>query len=245
LRFCLDMHTGMFLRCHVEGFEAFGGVPRALLYDNLKSAVLAHIADAIRFSADLLAFSSHYRYEARPVAPYRGDETARAERAIRYARTSPSPARTWRNLDDFDTQAKAWCEGLALDRKCPGDRTRTVWDAFEEERGRLLALPADGYPVEDRVEVAVANTPYVRFDGNDHSVPHDRVRLTFVVGATGETVRALDGYVVVAHHARTWAKGAQIEDVAHVAGLLTQKRKARQARAWTGSATPSRAARPS
>lgn len=230
LRFGLDMHTGAFLRWHIDAFEAFGGVPRVLLYDNLKSAVLERVGDAIRFNADLLAFAGHYRYEPRPVAPYRGNEKARVERAIRYARTSFFPARTWTDLADLNAQAKAWCEGIAADRKCPGDRTRTVRDAFDEERGKLLALPADPYAAEDRVEVSVGKTPYVRFDSNDYSVPHDRVRRTLVVRATGEVVRVLDGDLVVATHTRSWAKGAQIEDPAHVAALVARKREAREAR---------------
>lgn len=230
LRFGLDMHTGAFLRWHIDAFETFGGVPRVLLYDNLKSAVIERVGDAIRFNEDLLAFSGHYRYEPRPVAPYRGNEKARVERAIRYARTSFFPARTWTDLEDLNAQAKAWCEGLAADRKCPGDHTRTVRDAYDEERGKLVALPPDRYPAEDRVEVAVAKTPYVRFDGNDYSVPHDHVRRTLVVRASGEAVRVLDGEHVVATHKRSWSKGAQIEDATHVAALVARKREARSAR---------------
>jgi hypothetical protein len=31
-----------------------------------------------------------------------------------------------------------------------------------------MALPMDGYPVDARLEVSVAKTPYVRFDLNDY-----------------------------------------------------------------------------
>ena len=53
----------------------------------------------------------------------------------------------------------------------------------------------------------VGKTPYVRFDGNDYSVPHERVRRTLTVVATSDTVRVLDGSDVVATHARSWSKG--------------------------------------
>ena len=48
-RFVLDQTLESFLRCHVAAFEAFEGVPRGLLYDNLKTAVLERIGDVIRF----------------------------------------------------------------------------------------------------------------------------------------------------------------------------------------------------
>ena len=63
-----------FLRGHVEAFEHFGGSVRVVLYDNLRSAVLERIGDAIRFHPELLALATHYRYEPRPVAIARGNE---------------------------------------------------------------------------------------------------------------------------------------------------------------------------
>jgi transposase len=48
LRFFPDARMENFLRGHVGAFTAWGGVPRVLLYDNLKSAVLERRGDAIR-----------------------------------------------------------------------------------------------------------------------------------------------------------------------------------------------------
>jgi transposase len=62
LRFSLDARMESFLRGHVQAFEAWGGLPRVLLYDNLKSAVLERQGDAIRFSPTLLAFAGHYHF---------------------------------------------------------------------------------------------------------------------------------------------------------------------------------------
>ncbi len=43
---------------HVRAFERLGGVPRVLLTDNLKSAVLERAGDAIRFHPTLLALAA-------------------------------------------------------------------------------------------------------------------------------------------------------------------------------------------
>jgi len=50
--------------------------------------MLERHGDAIRFHPKLLALAAHYRYEPRPVAPARGNQKGRVERAIRYARDS-------------------------------------------------------------------------------------------------------------------------------------------------------------
>lgn len=216
-----------FLRGHIEAFGAFAGAPRVLLYDNLKSAVLERVDDAIRFHPTLLELAAHYRFEPRPVAVARGNEKGRVERAIRYVRDAFFAARSYRDLDDLNAQADAWCQGAAAERSCPEDRARSVRAVFEEERPRLLALPDNPFPAEERVEVSVGKTPYVRFDLNDYTVPHTHVSRTLSVLATLDTVRILDGSIVLATHPRSFERGAQIEISAHLDALIAHKRAAR------------------
>ncbi|MDB4996694.1 MAG: Integrase catalytic region [Myxococcaceae bacterium] len=230
LRFFLSASMPCFLRGHVEAFAFFGGVPRILLYDNLKSAVLERAGDAIRFNSTLLELAGHYRFQPRPVAPARGNEKGRVERAIRYARDAFFAARTYTDLDDLNAQAVAWAQGEAADRPCPEDRRRSVRDVFAEERALLLPPPNDEFPAEDRVEVEVGKTPYVRFDLNDYSVPHTHVRRSLVVVASASEVRVLDGAEVVATHPRSFDRGRQIETQAHVEELVAWKRQAREHR---------------
>ena len=230
LRFFLDARMENFLRGHVAAFQAFGGVPRVLLYDNLKSAVLERVGDAIRFHPTLLACAGHYRYEPRPVAVARGNEKGRVERAIRYTRDSFFAAREFRDLDDLNAQATAWCRGPAAERPCPEDRTQSVQAVFAAEQPRLLPLPATPFPTEERVAVQAGKTPYVRFDRNDYSIPPDRVQRTLTVLATPTAVRIVAGAEVLATHPRSYDQGAPIEDPTHLQALVDHKRAARQHR---------------
>jgi transposase len=231
LRFFLDARMENFLRGHVTAFEAWKGVPRVLLYDNLKSAVLERRGDAIRFHPTLLGFAGHYRYEPRPVAVARGNEKGRVERAIRYVRDAFFAARTFTDLDDLNAQAEAWCNGLAADRRCPEDLTRSVREVFVEEAPRLLPLPDNPAPLLERVAVSVGKTPYIRFDLNNYSVPHTHVRRMLTVLADPHEVRVVDGATVLARYPRSYDRDAQIEHPGHVEALVEQKRAARQHRA--------------
>ena len=100
LQFFLGMQTQNFLRGHAAAFEHWGGVPRTVLYDNLKSAVLERQGRAIVFNPLLLDLAAHYHMELRPVAPYRGNEKGRVERAIRFIREAFEPGRTFKDLAD-------------------------------------------------------------------------------------------------------------------------------------------------
>jgi transposase len=226
LRFSLDARMESFLRSHVQAFNAWGGLPRVLLYDNLKSAVLERQGDAIRFSPALLAFAAHYHFEPRPVAVARGNEKGRVERAIRYIRDNFFAARTFVDLNDLNAQADAWVNGAADQRPCPQDKTLTVGQVFLQEKSSLLALPANPYPVEERVVAKVGKTPYVRFDLNDYSVPYTQVRKALTVLADTQTVRILDAQVVVASHTRSYDKGQQIEVESHITDLVERKAQA-------------------
>jgi transposase len=227
LRFYLNARMPNFLRGHVDAFAFFGGVPRVALYDNLKSAVLERYGDAIRFHPTLLELAGHYRYEPRPVARYRGNQKGRVERAVRYARDSFFAARSFADLADLNAQALRWCEGIAADRRWPDDHTRTVREAFDEERPLLLPMPETPFEAQERAEASVRKTPYVRFDLNDYSVPHTRTQRTLSVVADLESVRIYDGLELVGAHARSFDKGQQVEDPAHVEALRAHKRKAR------------------
>ena len=220
-----------FLRGHIDAFEAWQGVPREIWCDNLKSVVLESAAGALSTSIPrYLDFAAHYRVLARPVAIARGNEKGRVERAIRYVRASFFVAREWRDIDDLNAQAEAWCEGIAADRPWPEDRSITVREAFEKERSSLMALPGDRFPVDERVEVVIGKTPYARFDLNDYSVPHTHARRTLVVIAALDEVRILDGTDVIATHPRSFDKGACIETPEHIAELAGKKRHARRLR---------------
>ena len=230
LRFFLSQKLSKFLFGHERAFSWFGGTPRVCLYDNLRTAVLERVGAAIRFNPDFLKFAGHYRFEPRPVAPYRGNEKGRVERAIRYIRSRFFSARRFSDLDDLNRQAKEWCETISLERKWPEDKRRTVGDVFREERQRLLPLPDNPYPCEERVEVTVGKYPYVRFDLNDYSLPHSLVRRTVVVIASLDTVRILDGNRVVAKHDRSFDRDEQIEESSHIEDLTEAKRAAGVAR---------------
>lgn len=228
LRFYLGAGMANFLRGHEAAFRAWNGLPRVLLYDNLKSAVLERRGDAIRFHPTLLDFAAHYRFEPRPVAVARGNEKGRVERAIRTVRSTFWPARQWRDLADLNAQAEAWCDGWAMDRPCPEDRSIPVRQAFAQEP--LLALPETPYPTDERVQVHIGKTPYARFEGNDYSLPHTQVRKTLTLLASPQEVRLLDGADEITRHPRCYDKGRQIERPEHIEALVQHKRRARHHR---------------
>lgn len=229
VRFFHDQRLGSFLEGHVRAFDFFGGVARKLLYDNLKSAVLERHGDAIRFHPTLLELAAHYHFLPRPVAVGRGNEKGRVERAIGYLRTSFFPAVAFSDLSDLNRQAHVFCADVAPRRRWPQQRDVALANAWAKEQPLLLPVP-DPFPAGELVTVSAGKTPYIRFDSNRYSVPHDRVRRSLCVRATSDIVRIFDGPELVAEHPRCWDKRQVVEQPAHVAELVRQKQQARRQR---------------
>jgi transposase len=230
-RFALDQTLESFLRGHVEAFSAMGGVPRNLLYDNLKSVVLERIGDHIRFHPRVLELAGHYHFAPRPCAPYRGNEKGKVERMIQYLRYSFFAARRFTSLDDLNAQLDTWIAEVAHARFVPSDPTRRlVRDALEQERASLLPLPEHPFECDLVRPVVSGKTPYIRFDRNDYSIPHTLVRRPLTLIASERLVRIVDGTKEVARHPRSWDRGRVLEDEAHIAALARQKRHAHELR---------------
>jgi transposase len=229
-RFYLSSAMAAFLRGHVEAFQYFGGVARTNLYDNLKSAVLEHVGDAVRFNPTHLQLATHYCFEPKPCNVARGNEKGRVEKAVGHLRTSFFAARAFRDVDDLNLQLGRWLVEVSDQRKCPEDKRRTVAEVFAEEQPRLLALPDNPFPADECVDVHVGKTPYVRFDRNDYSIPHTHVRKTLLVSASLDTVRVIDGTECLASHARCWGVGKQLEQPSHIQELLDHKQRAHEHR---------------
>jgi transposase len=235
VRFSLRAAMPSFLRGHVESFRFFDSVPRVVLYDNLKSAVLEREGDAVRFHPTLLELAGHYRFEPRACAPYRPNEKGRVERAIRDVRDNFFAAREFTTVDDLNAQAHAWCVEIAGERRVPDQKEKTVQEAFLEDRAAMIPHAADAFPAEERVEVRVGKTPYVRFDKNDYSVPHTHVERTLSVVATDERVRVVDPEAPekpIAEHPRTFDRDQRIEQDGHLRALALEKRRAHQSRGF-------------
>jgi transposase len=229
LEFFYDQGQENFLRGHVRAFADLGGVPRVILYDNLRSAVLERHGDQVRFHPRLIELSAHYHFQPRPCAPRRGNEKGRVERTIRYVRESFFAARRFAGLEDLNRQARLWRDEIAHRRPWPDDDSQTVADVFAEEKPRLLPLPLHAFDTERLIPVFTERTIYVPFDANHYSIPPRCVGVTLGLVASDKQVRIFEGTTEVARHTRSYDRKQWIEDHAHTDALLKEKRKARSA----------------
>jgi transposase len=89
--FVSDERIETLRRCHENAFVFFGGVPRDVLYDTMRTVVDerdAYGRGRHRFNAGFLDFAGHYGLRPRLCAPRRAKTKGKVERFIRYLRES-------------------------------------------------------------------------------------------------------------------------------------------------------------
>ena len=219
----LDLSVHSLLRSLVRAAAFFGGSTRQWLFDNPKIVVLERHGSSARFHPALLALASKMLVEPRLCGVRKPTHKGKVERAVRYLRDRFFAARVIPSVTRGNEELLAFLHDIANGRPHPRLAGRTVAEALEQERPRLLALP-NPLPDTDIVEpVAVDKTAFIRFDGNQYSVPSVHAGGSLKIVANDETVRLLDGENEVARHDRAWRKGARLEQPAHRRALLTNK----------------------
>jgi transposase len=220
--FSLDQRLETFLAMHKRALDFFGGVPKRILYDNLKSVVLHHIGSTIQFNPRFLIFAGHYLFEPN-AAPVRYPEAkGRVEASIKYLRHSFFYGRSFSSLADLRQQAAAWRDQVANQRIHATTRERPA-ERLLVERPRLRALPERVYNTDLVIPLIVSKEARVKLDTNSYSVPHQLVGKTVHLRADDTTVHVVHDGTVIATHARCWDRRRAIEDPKHIEALVERR----------------------
>jgi transposase len=190
------------LRCHSLAFEHIGGVPREILYDRMKTAVLGERYDGshIVYNEKLLGCANHYGFTPKACKAYRAKTKGKVERPFRYIRQDFFMGREFANLIDLNGQLDEWLATVA-NARVHGTTNRLVAEHLREEKLSLLPLAFGRFDAVLQLERRITNDGCVSVGGNLYSVPNGTRRRPVEVELTAHEVRILESGVVVAIHA--------------------------------------------
>lgn len=201
------------LRSHVRAFAVLGGVPREILYDRMKTAVLNEVTDGIIYNARLQGLAKHYGFTPRACAAYRAKTKGKIERPYRYIRQDFFLGRSFRDLEDLNEQFYHWLGTVANTRR-HGTTHRPIAVAFAAEQPSLQALPALPFNTIMALERGISRDGMVHYNDNIYSVPDGvRARAVEIQVSLSEVQIFADGQLVAVHalregrHERSLASG--------------------------------------
>ncbi|RWN25197.1 MAG: IS21 family transposase [Mesorhizobium sp.] len=126
-RYVMHQDLQTLLRCHMQAFDAIGGIPIEILYDRMKTAVTGEDNEGhIIYNRSLLALAKHFGFQPRACRPYRAKTKGKVERPFRYIREDFFLARSFRNLEDLNEQLRDWLDTVAPARHHATHRQRSL-----------------------------------------------------------------------------------------------------------------------
>ena len=165
-RFVIHQDLQSVLRCHIAALEAIGGVPREILYDRMKTAVIGEDPDGlVIYNRVLLDLARHYGFQPRACRPYRPKMKGKVERPFRYIREDFFLGASFRHLDDLNIQLRRWLDTVANPR-VHATTQRVVNEAFTEEKPALKPLPLVPYRTVLKLERRLSHEGRVSVSGN-------------------------------------------------------------------------------
>lgn len=212
-----------FFEGHIQGCNFFGGVPRRITYDNLKTAVFRVLEGHNRQEQNVFkAFRSYYLFESRYCTPAQGHEKGGVENDVGYVqRNFFSPILQADSFAGLNEQLRQACVDN-LQRKVRG-QDEPVAELWRSERDALLPLPANEYPACTLHVVKVNPYSQVVFETNRYSVPTLYAGKQLVLRAFSFRVELLSLDKVVAVHSRCFGREQDILVPQHYLDLLEQR----------------------
>jgi transposase len=228
IEFALSQRKAEFYRSLVHALEFFGGSPRAVIFDNLKAAVLNGSGRTACFHPEFLALCGYYCLQ--PIACERRDPESKgiAEGGVRYVKHNALAGRAdeLTCFDDYLDLAPLWRDHVANLRVHETTRELPV-DRFQKERSLLRRLPAVPFDTDEVVPAVVSPHARIEFDGNRYSVPPQLARQPVMVRAGQRELRVLHQGRVAAQHIRCYERGQSIVLPDHRLAALALRKRSR------------------
>lgn len=220
VRACMSQKRADFIDCCTHALSFYGGAPKAIVSDNLRSAVNR----ASKYEADINRsfkdFARHYNCVINPTRGYSPQDKALVENAVHlvYQRIYyPLREMTFFSLEDLNREISRLLErynDLLFQRK---ESSRT--ELFQcVERQYLKPLPTVPYELKDYKRAKVQKMGYVYFspDKSYYSVPFRYIGKETQIHYTNSLVEVFHNQQRIAIHQRKLSKGSYVTNTDHL-----------------------------
>ena len=247
VEFVFDQTIPTWLLCHQHAFEFFGGVPKRIVLDNLKAAILqAYTRDrdpeVTRAYAEC---AEHYGFLIDPCLPRRPEHKGKVERGVvGYVQQSFMPLLEPQTpLPEANGRARQWVLGRAGLRTHGTTHEVPLTRFAQTEQQALLPLPRTAYDPAVWKQVKLHRDGHVVFDKAFYSAPCRFVGQTLWLRAGMRTIRMFSAdFELIATHSRATHPGQRLTHLDHlppekVRGLTASRESCRTEAESIGPAT--------
>lgn len=167
--------TGDWLHCHVQALAHLNGVPRFVVPDNLKAAVITSQREQLQLNRAYAELADHYGFTILPARPRKPQDKSLAEVGVQIVQRwvlARLRHQTFFSLDELNKQLKYWM--AQLNQRTTRTYPKSRLARFREiDLPALVDLPERHYDFHQwRYQVRVGADYHVEYERHQYSVPY-------------------------------------------------------------------------
>lgn len=210
-----DQKVETFIKCHINAFKYFGGVPEYIKIDNLKAAILeANFYEPI-YQGLYKQFANYYGFHPIPCRVRQPQEKGKVESGIKYVKNNFFSGRKFKDSDDLDSQLKDWLENTC-NARVHGTTRKVPREVFNQvEKVRLSKLPITDFRMPKVGTRLVYNDWHVYIDYSYYSVPAEYIGKEVEIEIDDRIVKIFYETKQIALHTKSQGKGEFVTEKSH------------------------------
>lgn len=202
-----DQRVETFIRCHINAFKYFGGVPEYVKIDNLKAAILEANFYAPIYQEMYKMFAEYYGFKSIPCRVRKPNDKGKVESGIKYVKNNFFLGREFKNGDDLDWQLKNWLNNKCNER-VHGTTRKIPFEVFEqEEKSKLKELPIEEFKMSEVGIRKVYHDCHIYVGYNYYSVPFEYVGKEVNIEITDKLLKVFYRNKEIAVHPKQEGRG--------------------------------------
>jgi transposase len=202
-----DQKVITWIGVHRRAFEYFGGVPRRVVPDNLKAAVVKVLVHDAILGEAYRQMALHYGFLISPTRPYTPRHKGKVENGVHYVQRNFMAGQEFADLHSANQQLKKWIQEVAGVRD-HGTTHQAPLSLFKEfEQNALMGLPAEPFSLCEIRTAKVHPDCHVVVAGSFYSAPYSYVGQKLDVYVRERVIELYQGQKLVATHVRCQQPG--------------------------------------
>jgi transposase len=206
LEFTRRSDTKSLIRCMLNGFTYFGGIPKTVLTDRMKTVLLSMDNGQPNWQSEFKAFAADAGFVPKVCRARRPQTKGKVERLIRYAKDNFMAGRRFVDLNDLNGQALAWCDHV--NNKVHGSTGEIPALSIKREQLKPIPVPIERYRWQQR---KVSKDCFVSYDGTRYGINWHYCGQEVLVMQKDEELLIASGYgELICKHQYCGSSGKQV-----------------------------------
>lgn len=202
-----DQKIPTWIGLHKRAFQFFGGVPKRVIPDNLKSAVIKALVHDPILGEAYRKLALHYGFLISPTIPHTPEHKGKVESGVHYVKRNFMAGQEFVDIRTANEHLATWVMNTAGLRH-HGTTAEIPIHLFNSiEKSQLLLLPTTDFDLWEIRPVKVHPDCHVNISESFYSVPYDLINQKLSAHISERFVEIYKGTDLVASHPRSTRPG--------------------------------------